>query len=381
MSHTHPEFPQDDGIIYLNHAAVSPWPRRARDAVYAFADENMRRGAADYPAWLKKERELRRRLARLIHAESAADISLVKNTSEALSLIAYGLDWRSGDNIVSTNQEFPSNRIVWESLQPLGVELRLAELDGTDDPEAAIMRLADDRTRLLAVSSVQFGSGLAMDLQRLGAFCHASGILFCVDAIQSLGAIRLDARAIHADVVAADGHKWMLGPEGLALLYTRPSLREQLMLRQYGWHMTRHAGDFDRTDWQPSESGTRFEPGSPNMLGIHALNASLSLLEEVGMEQVEAQVMAHAAYLIERIADTPGLELITPAARHAGIVTFCCRGADHERLYRALMQAGVICAARGGGIRFSPHFYNTADQLRRAIDHVIDLVATGQARA
>lgn len=380
MSRMHPEFPQDDDIIYLNHAAVSPWPRRTYEAVCAFAEKNMRRGAADYPAWLRTEHVLRERLARLVNAPSTADISLVKNTSEALSLVAWGLDWQPGDNIISTDQEFPSNRIVWESLREHGVELRLARLAGTADPEAAMLALADARTRLMAVSSVQFGSGLMMDLQRLGDFCHARGIVFCVDAIQSLGATRFDARAIRADVVAADGHKWMLGPEGLALLYTRPSLRDRLRLHQYGWHMTRRAGDFDRTDWQPSETGTKFEPGSPNMLGIHALNASLSLLEEVGMEQVETRVMANAAYLIERITHVPGLELITPEHRHAGIVTFRCKKADHGRLYRALMQNGVICATRGSGIRLSPHFYNTTDQLCRAVDLVAALMATGYAQ-
>jgi len=377
MPHPHPEFPLDEDIIYLNHAAVSPWPRRTHDAVRAFAANCMRRGAADYPDWLKTERSLRARLARLINAEHVSDISLVKNTSEALSIVAHGLGWQAGDNIISTDQEFPSNRIVWESLQPLGVELRLAELNRTDDPEAAMMRLADRNTRLLTVSSVQYGTGLAMDLQRLGAFCHSHDILFCVDAIQSLGAIRLDAQLIHADVVAADGHKWMLGPEGLAMLYTRPALRQRLRLRQYGWHMTRHAGDFDCTDWQPSETGTRFEPGSPNMLGIHALNASLSLLEEIGMDRVEACVLKNASTLIARIRQEHKLELMTPPDRHAGIVTFRHREADHAGLYRALMQHGVICAPRGGGIRFSPHFYHPPEQLERAVALAIRCAAAG----
>ncbi len=366
------EFPQDENIIYLNHAAVSPWPQRTADAVSAFAEENVCQGAAAYPEWLKTERELRQKLARLIHAESTADISLVKNTSEGLSLIAYGLDWQDGDNIISTDQEFPSNRIVWESLQNKGVELRLARLEGEDSPEQAMLRLADENTRLIAVSSVQFGSGLRMGLQTLGDFCHERDTLFCVDAIQSLGAIRFDAQAIHADVVAADGHKWMLGPEGLAVFYTRPELRERLNLNQYGWHMTRHAGDFDRTDWKPSSSGTKFEPGSPNMLGIHALNASLSLLEDVGIDKVEENVLHNAALLIDRIKQESELELITPKSRHAGIITFRRLGADHARLYRHLMENGVVCAMRGGGIRFSPHFYNTPEQLNRALDMILD---------
>jgi len=165
------EFPLRDGLVYLNHAAVGVWPRRTADAVKAFAEENMVQGAANYPEWMKIERQLRSRLRSLIHAPSIDDIGLVKNTSEGLSLIAYGLDWQAGDNIISTNQEFPSNRIVWESLKSRGVELRMADISGLD-PEAAIMELADEHTRLLAVSSVQFGTGIRMDLERLGQFCQ-----------------------------------------------------------------------------------------------------------------------------------------------------------------------------------------------------------------
>jgi len=356
------EFPLDKELTYLNHAAVGVWPRRTADAVKAFAEENMRQGAADYPRWMKTERELRGRLARLVHAPAHDDIALVKNTSEALSLIAYGLNWQPGDNIVSSSQEFPSNRMVWESLQTQGVELRLADI-GCDDPEAAMLALCDENTRLLTVSSVQYGTGLRMNINRLGQFCHDQGILFCIDAIQSLGALQFDALACHADFVVADGHKWMLGPEGLALFYSTPEARNQLSLSQYGWHMAERAGDFDATEWSPATAARRFEPGSPNMLGIHALNASLSLLEDIGMAQVESGVLANAGSLMGWVDSNPDLELITPAApgRYAGIVTFRCKRLDqagHAQLYRKLMKAGVVCAHRAGGIRFSPHFYN-----------------------
>jgi len=366
----HAEFPLDETLVYLNHAAVSVWPRRTCEAVRAFAGENMRRGAANYPAWLKIEHELRRQLKALLHAPSVEDIALLKNTSEGLSLVAYGLDWQQGDNIVSTSQEFPSNRIVWESLADQGVALRCADIAG-DDPEDAIMALVDERTRLLAVSSVQYGSGLRLDMKRLGEFCRARDILFCVDAIQSLGAIRFDALDCRADIVVADGHKWMLGPEGLAVFYTTPAVREKLHLVQYGWHMVEHAGDFERRDWAPSASARRFEPGSPNMLGIHALHASLSLLLEEGMETVEAGVLARTRQIMERVQATKGVELVTPATegRFAGIATFRCRDLDaagHAALYRQLMEKGVICAHRGGGIRFSPHYYTDPDAIERA---------------
>ena len=368
------EFPLDPELVYFNHAAVGVWPRRTAEAVIAFADQNMRRGAADYPEWLKIERELRGRLKRLINAGSVDDIALCKNTSEALSLIAYGIDWQAGDNIVSSDQEFPSNRIVWQSLQDKSVELRMADISG-DDPEAALIALCDERTRLLSISSVQYGTGLRMDLNRLGEFCHSHGILFCVDAIQSLGALQFNAQDCHADFVVADGHKWMLGPEGLALFYSRPEARNQLKLSQYGWHMVERAGDFDATGWTPATSGRRFEPGSPNILGIYALNASLSLLEDVGMDKVEEKVLDKSINLIDWVHAKDELELITPADsdRHAGIVTFRVRKLDkqgHEALYRKLMAAGLICAHRAGGIRFSPHFYSELSALEQCWNDV-----------
>jgi selenocysteine lyase/cysteine desulfurase len=372
----HPEFPQRKNLIYLNHAAVAPWPKRTSEAVKAFADENMLLGATHYPRWLGVETELKGRLQRLLGAESPDDVALVKNTSEGLSLIAYGLDWRSGDNVVLTDQEFPSNRIVWESLERFGVQTRKAGLCEDASPEEAIIRLCDGRTRLVSVSSVQYGTGLRLDLNRLGDFCKGEGILFCVDAIQSLGAMHMDAQACHADFIVADGHKWMLGPEGLAVFYSRPEAREKLELRQFGWHMVRYAGDFERLDWEVAKGARRFEPGSPNMLGIHGLNASLSLIEEVGIRQIEHAVLGHAETLMQRIRQEPELELLTPfeSGRYAGIVTFRHRRAgDLHALQRYLISRGVICAVRGGGIRFSPHFYNAPEQLEKAVDLVIGL--------
>ncbi|MGD8429183.1 MAG: aminotransferase class V-fold PLP-dependent enzyme, partial [Ectothiorhodospiraceae bacterium] len=146
----HPEFPHDDSLLYLNHAGVGPWPRRTADAVAAFAEENAVRGAADYPDWLAVERRLRERLARLLGGVDTSDVSLVKNTSEGLSLVAYGLDWRGGDNVVINDQEFPSNRMVWESLaQRFGVEVRDVSLASTDSPEDALLNAMDERTRVL----------------------------------------------------------------------------------------------------------------------------------------------------------------------------------------------------------------------------------------
>lgn len=362
------EFPQDERLCYLNHAAVAPWPRRTASAVAAFAQANVHRGAADYEQWLQVEQTLRMQLARLINAPSSHNIALQKNTSEGLSVIAYGLPWQQGDRIVITDQEFPSNRIVWESLQDQGVEVLEASLAG-DDPEAAIIACLDPRTRLLAVSSVQYGTGLTLDLKRLGEACRQRGILFCVDAIQSLGAIPFDITACQADFVVADGHKWMLGPEGLALLYVADRQLATLKLHQFGWHMVQDRGNYDTKTWTPATDARRFECGSPNMLGAYALSASLSLLEEVGMDRV-SQLLTDKIQLLESLLqDHPGVSLLTRTDRplRSGILTFAHRHLPAPALFQHLRDSGVVCACRGGGIRFSPHFYTPPEVLRRAV--------------
>jgi len=369
MSLYEDEFPLAEDIYYLNHAAVAPWPRRTAKAVSAFAQENMTQGAQHYLKWLKVERALRESLAWLINAPSLNDIALLKNTSEALSVVAYGIDWQPGDNIVSYADEFPSNRIVWESLANKGVELRLVELAGSEDPETELIALCNDRTRLVSVSSVQYARGLRIDIDKIGAFCRTNNILFCVDAIQSLGALPFDAQRCEADFVVADGHKWMLGPEGLALFYCRAEVREQLGLNQYGWHMVDRPGNYDTTQWQPSPTATRFECGSPNTMGIHALQASLSLIREIGQDVIANKLFNNVSLLIELIDNIDGTTLLSPRdpTYQSGIVTFSISGVDHTQLYSYLMKNSVICAQRGGGIRFSPHFYTKTDHIHAAM--------------
>ena len=370
-------FDLQDDILYLNHAAVSPWPRRTVQAVQQFAADNGTTGSRRYPQWMATELRLRERLATLIGASSPDDVALAKSTSEALSMVAQGLPWRDGDNVVGVRQEFPSNRIVWEALADRGVSWRRLDLADTDHPEVDLLELCDARTRVLAVSWVQYARGLRLDLERLGHACRERGILFCVDGIQGVGALPLDLARIPVDFVAADGHKWMLGPEGLALFWCRPELRETLRLTQFGWHMIEDMGNYDREDWQPARNARRFECGSPNMLGVHALEASLALLQEIGMEQVTAAIAARVARLVELI-DAHGLELLSPRApaRRAGIVTFRVPGVNQQALYKALMQRNLMCASRGGGLRFSPHFYTPMEHLGRAIELTLEVAAT-----
>ena len=362
-------FVLDPEIIYLNHAAVAPWPVRVQEAVCRFARENAREGSRHYPRWLATEQRLRERAARLLGVPGTEGIALVKNTSEGLSFVAFGLDWQAGDEVVIPAGEFPSNRIVWESLAPQGVKVREVELDFLQ-PEAALMAACGPATRLLSVSAVQYASGLRLDLARLGACCRERGILFCVDAIQWLGALPFDAVAAGADFVVADGHKWLLAPEGLGLFYCREALLDRLRLHEYGWHMVAEPGDFDRPDWAPAATARRFECGSPNMLGVHALDAALGLLLDVGLDRVAARIARRTDRLVAALADHDRYRLLSPRdpERRGGIVTFAPLTEPPEALFGRLQAAGVQCALRGGGVRFSPHFHTPMAQIDRVLE-------------
>lgn len=371
MSTLHDEFAQAPELRYLNHAAVGPWPKRTAIAVQKFAEQNVLQGARDYPDWTHAEYRLRERLARLLNAPSTDDIALVKNTSEALSFVAFGLDWKSGDNVVISDEEFPSNRVVWEALKPQGVEVIQVSLKG-EDPEAALLAACGPRTRLLSISSVQFSTGMRLDIERLGQGCKQRQVLFCIDAIQHIGALPFDVQASQCDFAMADGHKWMCSPEGLGVFYCRAELRPQLKLHEYGWHMLENSGDYGRNEWQPAASAMRFECGSPNTLGAMALDASLSLLEETGMDEVGKAVIDRVNWLEQGLASIKGVVLHSSrlTERRSGILTFSLDAKPAAQVWQALMQEQVVCLPRGPGIRFSPHFYTQS----RVIEETLAIV-------
>lgn len=374
------QFPVNDHCMYLNHAAVAPWPRCTRDAVQKFAEENCQTGAQGYLTWLKKEQDLRAKLALLVGSKNEECVALVKNTSEALSLVAYGLDWQAGDIVLISDDEFPSNRIVWESLtKKFGVIVKQVHISA-EDPEAEILAaINSDKTevkpKLISISAVQYASGIKLDLGKLGNACKANDVLFCVDAIQAVGAMEFKCDDWHIDFAMADGHKWMLGPEGLGFFFVKQNHIENLNLYQYGWHMIEGAGDFSIKDWQPAYNARRFECGSPNMLAGYALEASTDLLLQIGLNEVAKAIENNYSYLLEKLQKL-GAEIISPldSKVRAGILTFKFPGIDSAGLYHSLMQKDVVCANRGGGVRFSPHFHTTKACMDNAIQVLSELI-------
>ena len=362
------EFPVDPRHVHLNHAAVAPWPGRTVAAVQDFARQNQSGQSSRYADWLRQETRLRAQCCRLLNAADPAEIALLKNTSEALCMVALGLDFRPGDNVVSSNQEFPSNRLVWERLE--GVELREVDLYSAASPEQALEAACDRHTRLLTISAVQYASGLRMDLERLGQFCTRRDLLFCVDAIQQLGALPLDVQATQADFVMADGHKWLLGPEGLALFYCAEDRLERLRVLEYGWRSVASPSAFHQRGQGLAPGARRFECGSPNMLGIHALSASLSLFEELGMPRLSGLLMQKVGRLLELLRALETVQILSPLdpTRQSGIISLTVSGMDAVTLQARLLRHGVLCAARDGRLRLSPHFYTPEAQLEYAVE-------------
>lgn len=363
------EFPVDPEICYLNHAAIGPWPRRTAQRVANLAQQIMTRAGSDYPHWLETEQRLRERIAWLINAPSADDIALTKNTSEGLSIISRGLAWQPGDEVIGVSDDFCSNTMVWSTLDDRGVVYKQIDVHAEPDPEAALIAAIGPATRLLAISTVHFATGYRFDVKRLAQACREHDILLSVDAIQSLGAAAFDVQDIDADFVTCGGHKWLLSPEGIGFLYCRPSLRDALKLQQFGWAMRDSPYAFESETWTEATSARRFEAGTPNMTGIHAMEASISLFEEVGFEFIEQRLAEHLARLETDLLAIPGVSLVTPTDpdRRVGILTFRHVTIDGSHLHAKLMRQQLICSPRAGGVRLSPHFYTSEAVLDRAL--------------
>lgn len=364
-----------DTVTYLNHAAVAPWPLSAQIAVETFAKENVQSGASGYLGWLEVEKELRANLSKILGTEHQQSIALVKNTSEALSMVAYGLDWNDGDIVLISDEEFPSNRIVWQSLANKGVKTIEISLDKNNPEKSLINAIIEHKPRLLSISAVQYASGIRVDLEELGKACKQNNVLYCVDAIQALGAMPFQCDDWQIDFAMADGHKWLLGPEGLGVFYVAPHLLETLDVYEFGWHMIENAGDYSTKEWSIAKDATRFECGSPNLLASHALNASLKVLLEVGLDNIQNSIHEKIQYLKSELEKIDA-EIISTTNHDTslGIICFQINDIDSTKLYKDLMAKKVICANRGGGVRFSPHFHTTKKVMDNAINVLKQLI-------
>ena len=366
-------FPVTDKYIYMNHAAVSPLSTRARDAMRLLIDDVTECGIVHWDDWCSRYERTRASAARLVNAQ-AHEIAFMRNTSDGISAVANGLDWREGDTIVTNNVEFPSNIYPWMRLErERGVKLRMAEeRDGRIDPDE-LLSLVDERTRVVAISWVQFSSGFRSNLQRIGKFCRERGIIFFVDAIQGLGGLKLDVERDYVDAFAADAHKYLLGPEGIALLYVSDRIVDRVRPTVVGWMSVKGHEHHLPYDLNYRDGALRFECGSLNTVGVYGLGAALDLLLEVGPVKIETHLLGLSDYLAERLA-AKGYKVI--GGRRTGetsaIVT--CTHARHSpgNLYRRLLERNIVTAPRLGRLRISPHLYNTREEADALVEALPD---------
>jgi selenocysteine lyase/cysteine desulfurase len=366
------EFPVTREKIFLAHGGDCPLPQQVADAVVAYAREAATGDQEQfvYPAILSEGRKLG---AQLLHCQPE-EVAFVGPTSLALSFFAGGLKLRRGDNILIYFEDYPSNVYPWMALAERGVEVRLMNTRGLGliRPKD-VMGQVDENTRLVALASCHFISGYRLDFQPIGEFLRQRNILFCLDAIQTVGAFPMAAE--HVDLLAADAHKWLLGPCGAGIMYVRQPVQEQLRPPIYGWHNVSSPNFVAQEQIVLRSGSARYEAGTHNLLGLVGLMAAMKLLLELGVEDIARELLRKRAWLVPAL-QAKGYSVLhadAPPENSSGITSFSKPGMDLSGLHRKLLEANIITSLRVDRsgqkyIRLSPHFYNTDAELQRVLD-------------
>lgn len=375
------QMPISQRFAYLDHAAVAPLPACASDIIKQFADQATREGDTRWLDWSASVQRTRKLAAQLI-GSSEAEIALVANTTQGIGIVAEGFPWLPGDNVVVPENEFPSNLLPWKNLTRRGVEVRLAPIASDGELTAdAIASYIDEKTRIVSVSWVGFSSGFRCNLEAISQLVHDRGCLLFVDAIQGLGAFPLDVKTVDIDFLAADGHKWMMGPEGAGILYVKQQHLQQLATIGIGW-ASLAAGGFDPKSVQVKSTAARFEGGSSNMVGMMALGESLNVLQGLGAGQADSgfdQVILENVLELSTLLHENGFQTTLPRAveNRSGILGIRWPQADAvgETAYlnarKFLLEQDVVISVRGGRIRAATHAYNDRQDHQRLVDGLV----------
>jgi selenocysteine lyase/cysteine desulfurase len=368
------EFPVRERCLYLDHAAVCPLPRPVAAAMRQRIEEQEHEGNLKYLEWKHHVLTCRHIGAQLIGCRPD-DISLINSTSQGLSLVAEGLDWKEGDRVLLGEEEFAANAAPWLNLASRSVVIdRFEEPDGQISPDEVAKALTP-RTRVLAISWVAFHTGWIAPLAQISRLCSDNNTLLIVDAIQGLGVLPMNMRTLGLDAVIADSHKWLLGPEGAGLMATTAELRARLRPVLSGWrNVLLDPGDFFLANVEHHDDGRRFEPGAVNGIGLAGMAAALDMLNSVGYDEVYSRVET-LSRLLTRILLAHGWDVYSPGSGHptAGIVAARHPGVAPKEVRRRLAERKIVCSVRQGYVRFSPHFYITRGELE-AFDRILEKV-------
>lgn len=358
------EFPVFEKSIYLNHASVSPLPARSVAATKRYLDDRMQHGSLYVADWLAVRDDARTRAARLIGA-SSDEIAFTGNTSHGLSLVAEGLQWNAGDTVAVSYPDFPTVVFPWQNLTRRGVEVvRVNRLENGNLRTEDVERIMDKHSpKLFMAASVDFATGARCDLNAIGQLCRERGVLFCVDAIQSLGAAPMNVDDSAIDFLSAGGHKWLLGPIGFGILYVRRSREELLHPHVVGWQSVK-GGEAITLDFDLKQDASRFEPGTQDIASLYGFAASLSLLEEADVENIHTHTLALGDIIREQCAER-GLRVVSPDGPGERSAIVSIQHPDPTAAANALLAENIAVSLREGRVRVAPHLANTSADIKR----------------
>lgn len=375
VQHLRSQMPAAGKWAYFDHAALSPLPSPAAERLAAFAQQIATEGDTPWLEWMEEYEQTRATAARIVGA-AVEEIALVPSTTAGINLVAEGLDWREGDNVVTLADEFPSNLYPWLHLQTRGVKTRRIETQNGRLDLSDLAQACDSRTRLVAVSWVGYQTGYRLDLNDVTEVAHAAGALCFVDAIQGLGVFPLDVAQTPIDFFSSGGQKWLLGPEGTALAFIRREHLDKLRPTGVGWNSVARPYDYTHIELKFKPTAARFEGGGINLPGFITLGQSLRLLESIGLQALAEQVLDYTDTACERLA-AAGAVIATDRERthrhgeqRSGIVFFELPGRDPAEVRKECLKRGVVLSCRSGRLRISPHAYHNEEDLERLLEVV-----------
>ncbi|HKI47038.1 MAG TPA: aminotransferase class V-fold PLP-dependent enzyme [Balneolales bacterium] len=365
------------GTCYLNHAAISPLSSKVTNAIKNRLDI---RSLGSIEAFTHDKPiidDCRVQIARLINAESEERIAFVPNTSSGLNIIANGVKWSPGDQILIGDVEFPTNVYPFLNLRRLGVDVKLITNDNGSVTAEMIEKATTPKTKLVSISTVQFLSGYRADMERIGEWCRRHDIWFVVDGIQAVGAIELDVVASHVDALCAGSHKWQMGPQGLGFLYVNKRMQDAIRPSNAGWLSVTAPWELLDYNLEFLPTAMRYELGTMNANGIVGYHAALKLLNEIGIRNIQQRILDLTSRILSEFSHWDDIRILTPNDDHhrAGIVTLDLpEMVDPDGLMENLSKENIVVAIRNGMLRLSPHFYNTEQEVDHSVSIISDLL-------
>ena len=361
----HEMFPVLEKMTYLNTAANGLVSKKAIKAAEEWLKER-EYGGVHWLEWYNEMDKLRGEIAKLINAEPS-EIGFVQNTTIGLNMIANSIQWGENSNIVTVDMEFPANRYIWQVVsRKYGVELRVIENVNGSLPIEKFEEAVDENTKLIAISWVQYLNGYTVNLEELSRIAKKHGALLVIDGIQGVGSLKLDVKKTNIDFLAVGGHKWLMGLHGSGFIYIKKELLRELDFPFAGWLGTKEPFNFDKVQYEPSDDARIFELGNPAFIGYRVLYESIKLINKIGIENIEKRNLQLAKYLLENKPEhvkVPGF--LNTGEPKAPIINIEVK--DVEQTYNRLLKSGIIIAKRGKGLRISPHFYNSEDDVDKLL--------------